>query len=110
MPWSLLRRQGKPFSVPAVTEYRVLARGKPFTWLELKPLTGKHCVKIFEMRSCLNAVCSSRLIAPLGLSPDPAILEDCAGQAQKITSLSQQLHCQDSFACFLLADTEGYST
>lgn len=32
---------GKPFSVPALTEYKVMARGRPLTWLELKPITGE---------------------------------------------------------------------
>ena len=33
--------KGKPFSVPALTEYKVMARGSLLTWLELKPISGE---------------------------------------------------------------------
>lgn len=35
---------GKPFSIPACSEYKVLARGNKLSWLELKPITGQYLV------------------------------------------------------------------
>ena len=32
--------KGEPFSIPAVTEYKVMGQENNLTWLELKPITG----------------------------------------------------------------------
>ena len=33
---------GKPYNIPATSEFRVLARGGQLSWLEMKPITGRH--------------------------------------------------------------------